>query len=436
MYDFGIIGGLLYLDGELKRTNLYINKDHIVAYNTAICPCKEKYNAKGCYVLPGLVDPHVHFELGSKDHKSVDDFYQGSISAAYGGITTFIDFLDPIDKAADLRNALSARYQLAKRSMVDYSFHVTVKNPVGEVEGIVKEMEAYGMNSIKLFTTYSESGRRTYDNEIIELLKLSKQEGFIVLAHTEQDSLIHLEAGLTIKDLPRSRPKEAELNEAIHLARMVAMTDGNLYMVHLSHGETLKALADQFGHWLGRKIMVESCPHYFYLDDSVYKQPRGYLFTMAPPLRDKASMALLYDLKNHINTIGTDHCAYMANEKEGKSLIETPMGIGGVEHAFDLMFSKIGIEAVEKMSVNPSKIFGMYPKKGSLKLGTDADIMIYDPEWNHVIEQDNSAADYSVYEGLEVKGRVVSTICKGQFVIKNRALVLGSVGHFVKTRQA
>lgn len=435
MYDFGIMNGVLYLDGELIETNLYINKDHIVAYNDAACPCKEKYDAKGCYVLPGLIDPHVHFELGVGEKKSVDDFYQGSISAAYGGITTFIDFLDPIDKASELRGALSARYKLAKRSMVDYSFHVTVKNPVGEVDGIVEEMKAYGMNSIKLFTTYSESGRRTYDNEIIELLKLSKKDDFLVLAHTEQDALIKLEAGYKIQDLPKSRPKEAELNEAIHLCRMVAMTDGNLYMVHLSHGETLKALKEQFEHWLGRKIIIESCPHYFYLDDSVYKQPRGYLFTMAPPLRDKTSMKLLYEMRDDINTIGTDHCAYMASDKKDKPLIETPMGIGGVEHAFDLMFSKIGIDAVQKMSVNPAKIFGLYPKKGSLKLGTDADIMIYDPNAPHVIGKDNSAADYSVYEGIEVKGKVISSICKGQFVVKDGALVLGSVGHFVRTRK-
>lgn len=434
MYDFGIMNGELYVEGELIKKHLYINKDHIVAMNTLKQPCKDTYDATGMWVLPGLIDPHVHFELG--DHfKSVDDFSSGSISAAYGGITTFIDFLDPISKASDLRTALSRRYQLAKRSMTDYSFHVTVKNPVGEVDGIIEEMKHYGMNSIKLFTTYSDSDRRTYDSEIIELLERSAEEGFIVLVHTEKDEMIDLRDSFEVKDLPVSRPKEAELTQALELARMVETTGGRLYMVHLSHGDTLMALTEKYPELMGSRFKVESCPQYLYLDDSLYDTEEGYLYTLAPPLREKASVDTLRQNMDKIQTIGTDHCPFMKGNKAGKPLNRIPMGIGGVEHSFDLMYSLIGLEAVEKMATNPAKIFGLYPKKGSLKLGSDADIMIYDPNGAHVIGEDNSLADYSVYEGIEVKGQVVSTLCKGQFVVKDRALVIGSVGHFVKTRK-
>lgn len=435
MYDFGIINGELYIDGALKELNIYINKDHIVAINDTVASAKEVYDAKGKWVLPGLIDPHVHFELGNEKSKSVDDFYQGSISAAYGGITTIIDFLDPIDKASEVRDALINRYQLAKRSMIDYTFHVTVKNPVGQVKGIVEEMKRYGMNSIKLFTTYSDSGRRTYDDEIKELLRLSAEDGFVVLAHIEADDQIVLEPSMQVEDLPFSRPKSAEMSMALELCDYAAETGGTLYMVHLSHGETLEALIETHEDVIGEQMIIESCPHYFYLDDTKYSKKEGYLYTMAPPLREPSSKESLLKNSQHISTIGTDHCPYMSTNKMGRSLKDTPMGIGGVEHSFELMHNLIGLAAVDKMSVTPAKIFGLYPKKGSLEIGTDADIMIYDPNNAHVICKDHSASDYSVYEGIDVKGRVESTICKGQFVIKEGALVIGSVGHFIRTRK-
>lgn len=207
--------------------------------------------------------------------------------------------------------------------MIDYSFHVTVKNPVGEVEQIVEEMKCYGMNSIKLFTTYSESGRRTYENEIRELLKASAKDDFMVLAHIEKDELIDLNPNYQVKDLPNARPKEAEKEEALFMCHLVEESEGNLYMVHLSHGETLEAILENYNNLVGSHLTIESCPHYFYLDDSVYKEDKGYLFAVAPPLREKASKEKLLKLKDHITTIGTDHCSYMSGSKQDKPLVMT-----------------------------------------------------------------------------------------------------------------
>lgn len=433
MYDLGIIGGEVYINGELVKTNLYINNDHIVAYNSEVMPCKDRYVVDGCQVFPGLIDPHVHFQLGLANI-SADDFYTGSITAAYGGVTTFIDFLDPVSKAGDMEKAFRDRSKKAAASMIDYKFHATVKNPVGEVDGIVDEMKRLGINSVKLFTTYSDSGRRTYDPEILQLLKRSR-EGFIVLVHAEKDDLIRIESDYRAADLPVSRPEKAETQEALHLAEMVEKTGGKLYMVHTSSGHTLKSLLDEHGSILGKRFIVESCPQYFWLTEDKLKEEDGALFTCAPPLRTMESVALLREQIKDVNTIGTDHCPFMRHEKEGKTLAEIAMGIGTIEHAFSLMYTLFGEYAVKKMSVNPAKVFGMYPQKGSLKLGSHADIMIYDPRETRLIDSDHSNCDYTPYRGIEVKGKVVATINRGQFVIKDGSLVLGSVGHWIRSER-
>lgn len=432
MYELGIIGGLVYIDGVLVKQNLWINRGSIVAIDDNISLAKEIYDVKGRWVLPGLIDPHVHFELGVGEYKSVDDFYHGSVSAAYGGITTFIDFLDPVDSGRDLKAAFIARNKLAKQSIIDYSFHVTVKNPVGQVQEIIDEMKELGMNSIKIFTTYAESGRKTYEKEIRELLKASGEQDFLVLAHIEKDEYIDMNSTYEVKDLPIARPKVAEKEEALFMCSLVKELDGRMYMVHLSHGETLEAMVSEYKDLIGKQMIVESCPHYFYLDDLVYEKEDGYLYVLAPPLREAKSKEILLQMKDYISSIGTDHCSYMSDSKKDRLLVNTPMGIGGIEHSFDLMYNKFGLEAVEKMSVNPAKIFGMYPEKGSLDIGSDADIIIYDPEIEHVIDEDNSVSDYNVYSGIKVKGKVISTITKGEFVMKDGSLFIGSIGRFIK----
>ena len=212
---------------------------------------------------------------------------------------------------------------------------------------------------------------------------------------------------------------------------MVEKTGGKLYMVHISSGYTLKALLENHGPIMGKRFIAESCPQYFYLSQDKLDGEDGELYTCAPPLRSQASIDLLKEQIRSVNTIGTDHCPFMKKEKTGKKLKDMAMGIGGVEHAFPLMYTLFGDYAIKKMSINPAKVFGLYPEKGSLRLGTHADIMIYDPREERTIEEDHSYSDYTPYQGIKVKGKVVATINRGQFVIKDGALVLGSVGHWI-----
>lgn len=419
LHDLGITGGQVYIDGKFSAKNLYIQGDKISRISEDVLDCRDIYDAKGKKVIPGLIDPHVHFALDTGNNVSKDDFYTGSVSAAYGGITTFIDFLDPVSNAKDLEKALKKRKVQAKDSVVDYSFHATVANPVGQVVEISASMKKLGMASVKLFTTYSESGRRTYDREILEFLKISGEQGFTVMAHIENDDIVGIKERHLVSDLPRARSEAAEITEARKLVSFAEKENGNLYMVHVSSGNTLKTLMERYPGLICKNVHLESCPHYFVFTEKKYNEKNGHLFTMIPPLRSRDSSEMLKEQIDCIETIGTDHCSYMKADKDHRLLKDIPMGIGSVENSFRVMYTLAGEKIIEKMSLNPAEIFGLYPQKGVLKKGSDADITIFDDRAQYVLKKDHSACDYSVYEGMKVKCRIESTISRGKFVIRN-----------------
>ncbi len=426
MHDLGIIGGQVYIDGEFTRQNIFVKDGRISGISKYAESSMEFYDAENKKVIPGLIDPHVHFALNAGGKTSADDFYSGSVSAAYGGITTFIDFLDPVSKGKDLSIALNIRKELAKKSVVDYMFHATAANPDGETENLAMEMKNLGLHTIKIFTTYSESGRRTYDREILELLKLSKEYGFTILAHVENDDIVGIKDEQLISSLPEARSEEAEITEAIKLASYVRKTGGELYMVHTSSGRTIRELIKEFSYLIGERFHIESCPHYFAMEDSRYEDSDGYLYSMIPPLRNSGSVRLLKKYSEFVETIGTDHCPYLESEKAVQRLKDIPMGIGSIENSFSIMHSIIGERAIKKMSLRPAEIFGLYPWKGILAVGSDADITIYDDRKDYEIHGTHSACDYNVYEGRKVKAKIESTISRGNFIVKRGAFKGGN----------
>ena len=326
MNDILLKNGLVYLEGRFEKVNLAILNEKICYIGNEEVPAKEVLDVSGLKVLPGLIDPHVHFELNCGRLNSVDDFYYGSKCAIYGGVTTIVDFLEPTRNAEELEKSFYERLEQAKSSMVDYHFHACIKNPNGSLEDYVKKTVELGMRTIKLFTTYSDTGRRTYDKDIIELLKLSKKYNVMICAHIENDDLIDLREQYTYKDLAKSRPGFAETSEALKLAKYVRETGGNFYMVHCSSGETLKALKEQFSDILGKNFFVESCPQYFIFNNSVLLRDDGNLFTFAPPLRSERERQLLVANYKDVNTIGTDHCSFMKKDKDYPTLLGFPLG--------------------------------------------------------------------------------------------------------------
>lgn len=425
-----IKNGLVYIDKQWHAVNILINGERFSYIGNEEKEADEIIDATGLKVIPGLIDPHVHFALNCGTVTSVDDFNTGSISAAYGGVTTIIDFLDPTRNARKLQRSFYDRLELAKCCHVDYHFHACIKEPDSDLEQYVLMMKSLGMNTIKLFTTYSDTRRRTYDKDIIELLELTKKYNFLVCAHIENDDLVSLKEEYKCTDISEARPSASEITEVLKLAGFVKETDGYLYMVHLSSGETLKQLIAQYGDILGKHFCVESCPQYFTFNKEVLKGENGCLFTFAPPLRSKEEQELLINNFNYVNTIGTDHCAFMKNDKiNHQSLIGHPLGIGGIESSFLVLHKQFGDDVIDKMTKNIADIERL-SSKGRIAEGKDADLVFIKDVDEYSIGKPHGTCDYSVYEGMKVKEKIVHTMLRGKFILKDE-IFLGGKGELL-----
>ena len=432
MKDLAILNGRVYLEGEFIEANVYVEKGVVTDITTSFYDSKVIYDAGEKWVLPGFIDPHVHFELTVGPFTSVDDFRSGSISASFGGVTTFIDFLDPASSIEGIEKALKIRLEKAKKSVIDYSFHITIANPEDDPEKIARFARELELPTIKIFTTYSSTKRRTYDHQIMRLLKVSKEESVMILAHAENDEIIN-EGEIPVERHEESRPTIAELSEVVKLAEMTKFLDGKLYVVHVSSGLTVEEIKKRFHDIVGEDLFLESCPQYFYFTKDIYKKEKGYLYIFTPPLRSDSERKKLIDNIDVISTIGTDHCSFNKEDKLGRFTKEIPMGIGSIEFSFVLMHTLFGDKVIDKFTKNVAKIHGLYPKKGTLLPGSDADMVIFDPEARWRIGEHHSRSNYNPYEGLEVKGKIISTISRGSFIVKD-GIFIGGEGGFLKRR--
>ncbi len=422
MNDLLIKNGLVYIDDEFKKINIAIKGEVISYLGNEDVPALKVIDCEGIKIIPGLIDSHVHFELSCGTITSRDDFRSGTISGAYGGVTTVIDFLDPSSTVEELIATYNNRKKLAKKSVTDYCFHACIKEPKCDLEEYVKKVKELGMNTIKLFTTYSETNRRTRDKDIIKLLELSKKYHVLITAHIENDELINHDDKLLCTDIDKARPSICEISEALKLALYAKETGGYLYMVHCSSGKTLKYLVEQYGDILNKNLFIESCPQYFAFDNSEFSKPNGYLFTFAPPLRSPEEKDLLKQYYRYISTIGTDHCSFTNDDKLSHPLLKGhPLGIGGIESSFSVMHSLFGDNIINKMSKNIAELMGIN-QKGCIKVGNYADLVFY-IEKDTIIQKPHSNVDYSIYEGLHSDIEIIDTIIRGRYIIKNKKYI-------------
>ncbi|MDS0524614.1 amidohydrolase family protein [Clostridium sp. SHJSY1] len=378
-------------------------------------------------VLPGFIDSHVHFNLGVGRNISKDDFYNGSKKAALGGITTFIDFLAPINNLSELDNAFETRLDLAQKSVIDYGLHVTIGNLEGNVKKLLNKSALLGMPTIKLFTTYASTNRQTKDYYIDKLLKYSKETKTRILVHAENNEMIK-EENILVKDHEKSRPAISEITEILKLAEIASFRDGLLYIVHTNCGTTLEKLKTCYPNDLHSNIILESAPHYFRFNSSLYEKEEGFLYTMTPPLRSEEERIKMIKNIDAIDVIATDHCPYAKELKNKKYTSEIPMGVDGVKYSFLNMFTLFGESIISKFTIGPSKIHGLYPKKGTLIPGACGDIVIFDPNQTTKVIDDNS-----IYNSKTLRGKIIATISKGNFIVKESQF-LGGQGQFLQRR--
>jgi dihydropyrimidinase len=430
LFSLGILDGRIYLDGQWVEGNLYIKDGRIAAISGSYLESAEEYDTKGKCVLPGFIDPHVHFNLNVGKYTSADDFNSGSISAAFGGITTYIDFLDPIYKADDIEKAFERRRFLSKDSVIDYGFHATLSNPEDEPSKMIEKMKNLGIPSAKFFTAYSSSNRNTSDKYLDQMMKISKEKSILMLVHAENEGILTEGKNIRIASHENARPAVSEISEVIKLAEMAKYNEGLLYIVHVSCGTTVERLKEIYGNILNRTLFIESCPHYFTFNSGVYEDENGGLFTMTPPLRSEKERKALVSNIDSVYTIGTDHCPFDSKYKRGEFTADIPMGIGGIEHSFSIMYSLFGNGIIDKFTKNAAKVHGLYPRKGTLLPGSDADVVIFDSQCEWKVNEHNSKCDYVAYKGITLKGKVQTTISRGKFIVKDEKFQ-GGKGEYI-----
>ncbi len=447
-----IKNGLIADDKIMQKASLLIEDGKIAKIGPSIeessCSKDTKvFDAKGLIVMPGLIDAHTHYHLVSRGTVTCDSFVQGSRLASFGGVTTVVDFADH-NKGMSLVDSANYRLDEMRPGMaIDYTIHQGVyghgyNSTIGKQ---LEDLKKMGIKTLKIFTTYRNTGYLIEKgDDLLDLFENAKRLGLMVCAHCEFNPMIEEISDTWTGDFSPSshakmRPAEAE-GKAIDLFGSIALqANCPLYVVHVSSKcglDAVRKLREK-----GLEIYVETTPHYLFLDKSKLDGPDGSLFVMTPPLRDKADNLVLQKavLDGEVQVIATDHCAFTREQKLSSNDCRTIYpGIPGTEEMFlllntfrdnvlnkahasqekeDFPFTKL----VALMSSNPAKLFGLYPNKGSLEIGTDADIVLFDPNSCKTLEDDNvhSASLYTPYRDFTVHGKVVTTILRGKVIMDN-----------------
>lgn len=420
---------ILIKDSEIEKVAPVINESD---YSNV-----RVINAEGLLVMPGVIDAHTHYHLVSRGTVTADSFVQGSRLAAFGGVTTVVDFADH-NKGMTLEESLNYRLNEMKDMAIDYSLHQGVYGH-GYNDTIPQQLESLkskGIKTLKIFTTYRETGYLIEEREkLTDLFRNAKRLGLLVTAHCEYNPLIeeisnNWKGTFLPKDHADLRPAEAE-GKAIEFYGKAALEAGcPLYIVHVSSECGLNAIRDLRKQ--GAVIYAETTPTYLFLDRSKLEGKDGSLYVMTPPLRTKKDNEALTEavLNGEIQVVATDHCSFTRDQKlETNDVRKCYPGIPGTEELLLLMntlrmknSSKFTAEKlVELLSTNPAKIFGIYPEKGSLQEGTDADLLLFDPNEKRTLDDGNvhSASNYTPYRGFEVQGKVHMTILRGKVIMEN-----------------
>jgi dihydropyrimidinase len=435
-------GDILIENGKIKAVGKNIDIDNP---ETIILDAHDKY------IIPGGLDAHVHLHLITPAGFSDDDFYTGSIAALYGGTTSFIDFVTPA-KGESLISALKKRLTDAENAVCDYSFHMSVtswnEHTAKEMEQCVKE---FGITSFKTYMAY-KGVIGIDESELAEVMKTAAKLGVLVTVHCELGDEILKRQKEFIRDKKTSplyhalsRTPEVESESVQHVVELAKQTGCKTYIVHTSTAESVEFI--EKAQKKGYKIFSETCPQYLLLDVSNYEKtlPESLKYVISPPLRKVKDQQRLWKgiQEKTISVVATDHCPFNTKRQKDvgiNNFTKIPNGAGGIEERMTLLYTygvltgKISLqEWVALTSTNPAKIFGVYPQKGEIQAGSDADLVIWNPETECVISATthHQHCDSNVYEGFKTNGKAEYVFLRGvpiieQQKIKEHSLIKGS----------
>lgn len=407
-------------------------------------------DASGLCVLPGIIDAHTHYHLVSRGTVTADSFEEGSRLAAFGGVTTVVDFAD--DDKHSLLGSFNARRREMAPMAIDYTLHQGVYAYRDDIAAELRSIAESGVGTLKIFTTYRDVGYLVEKrDELKAIFSAAKDLGLLVTVHSEDDHIIteigrNWKGGYRPIDHASLRPAEAEAEAIRYVGGIAEELDMPVYIVHLSSKAGLEAVRELRSR--GVKLICETTPHYLFLDKSKLEGDKGPLYVMTPPLRTKEDNEALQEavLNGEIQVIATDHCAFTYEQKlESNDCRTIYPGIPGTEellplvNTFALSSGSLSLsQVVNLLSTSPAKIFGLYPEKGSLEEGTDADIVLFDPDFSWTLSKDtiHSASGYTAYEGMSVTGKVVMTYLRGRLVMGDGIyLGLSGDGRYLKVKR-
>ena len=449
-----IKNGRIITSEQDYTAEIFIERDKISTIGTNLHTGADTViDAKGKYVIPGGIDVHTHLDMPFGGTMSSDDFETGTRAAAFGGTTTIIDFAIQ-SKGMKMREALDVWWKKAEgKACTDYGLHMIITDMPDAHIGDMNEMVREGVSSFKLFMAYP-GVLMVDDATIFKALRKTAENGALVCMHAENGSAIDVIVKKAISEgkkapiyhaLTRPTTAEAEaVNRSIALAEMAGAP---VYIVHLTSNDALLRVAEARDR--GLMVYAETCPQYLFLSIDDLERPdfEGAKYVFTPPLREKWHQDKLWEgiKNNNLQIVSTDHCPFCFKEQKelGRDdFTKIPNGGPAIENRMQLLYEggvnkkRISLNRwVEVTSTTPAKMFGMYPRKGSIAVGSDADIVIWNPEQEHIIsaKTHHMRVDYSMFEGFRIKGNAETVLSRGE-IIADKGTWYGKAGRgqFIK----
>lgn len=438
---FILRGGTIVTAADCYQADIRIEDEIIADIGSQLAQVDDTVlTAEGCYILPGGIDAHTHFDLPVGTISTADDFASGTRAAILGGTTTIIDYATQF-KGETLQQGLTNWHRRAAGNcFADYGFHMAITD---WNEQVARELpwlsQEAGVTSVKLYMAYKHS-LQVDDSALFQVLERARDCGILTCVHCENGDIVDnmirqfRQQGKTGPVYhPLTRPPRVEQEAVNRLSVLAEMTKAPVFVVHVSCREAMETVAQAKAR--GIRFFAETCPQYLVLDDSVYQAAdfNSAKYVMSPPLRPRENQDYLWDgLKRGIlDTVATDHCSFnFQGQKElGRDdFSKIPNGAPGVEHRLGLLYT-YGVKAgkislnqfVDKIAAQPAKLFGLYPKKGTIAPGSDADLVIWDERRQTTISAATHAhnVDYSPYEGMKQQGQAIHVFLRGRQVVKN-----------------
>ncbi len=441
-------GGTLVTAADTYQADILIEGERIARIGRDLrAPAAEVVDVSGKLLLPGGIDPHTHFDLEMFNTVSSDDHYTGHKAAAFGGTTTVMDFV--VQEPQGFAHSVEIWRRRAEKAAIDYGFHMNLTHFDEGVAAEIPALVEMGITTLKVFTAYN--GRlRLPDGDIFKAMRIARDNGMLVMAHCENGDVIEtlvadaLAAGHTSPEWHAlTRPAWGAVESILRLAGMAGVTGAPLYIVHMNTAGGVDML--QYARQRGVPIMGETCPQYLFFTIEHLRRPDGAKWICSPPMRTEADNARLWQglEQGLIQTVGTDHCPFFydgtkpilyegepvaipGKELGARDFTKIPNGLPGVQDRLPVLWTEGVVKGrltpnqfVALTSTNPAKIFGLYPRKGALVPGADADIVVWDPEKKvqYGVAISHQRTDYNLYEGWELTGYPQKVYLRGHLIV-------------------